>query len=83
MAMSKENWPLKLIMMKPNDDDLKKSILILCSVFPPIGFFLFFIHRNQSPAKARKALGSALIGVPIGLLMGRFVIPFFKSIFFD
>jgi len=51
--------PYKEILEKANspiikNDELKKPILILSSVVPPIGFFLFFKHRKKYPNKAKK-----------------------------
>ncbi|MBK1439135.1 hypothetical protein JHJ32_03980 [Parapedobacter sp. ISTM3] len=51
-------------------DDLSRFWFALSNAIPPIGFFLYFRHRNQFPNKARKALASALIGVPIALVAG-------------
>jgi hypothetical protein len=53
-----------------NNDQLPIGLTILSNAFPPIGFFLYFRHRNQSPNKARKALLNAFIGIPIALALG-------------
>jgi len=53
-----------------NKDNLSSLWFILSQALPPIGFFLYFKHRNQFPNKARKALTSAIIGVPIALIAG-------------
>ncbi|QSW90153.1 hypothetical protein J0383_04875 [Flavobacterium endoglycinae] len=52
------------------NDTLSKFWFIVSNAVPPIGFFLFFRHRSQYPNKARRALTSGLIGVPIAILMG-------------
>lgn len=51
-------------------DNLPKHWLMLSNMLPPVGFFLYFKYRNQSPQKARRALIGALTGIPIGILMG-------------
>jgi RsiW-degrading membrane proteinase PrsW (M82 family) len=51
-----------------NNDDLSRFWLIVSNAVPPVGFYLYFKHRNQYPNKARKALQSAAIGVPIALV---------------
>lgn len=53
-----------------NKDSLSKLWFVLSQMLPPIGFFLYFKHRNQYPYKAKRALTSALIGVPVALVMG-------------
>lgn len=53
-----------------NNDTLSRFWFIVSNVVPPIGFFLFFRHRSQYPNKARRALTSAIIGVPIAMAMG-------------
>jgi len=63
-------------------NELSKPLTILSSIIPPIGFILFFIHRKKSPQKAKKAFGAGLIGIPIGFVMGRYVIPFLKNLIF-
>jgi len=65
-----------------NDDDLSKILVILSSIIPPLGFFLFFKHKKKSPNKAKKALGSAIIGIPIGFIMGKYVMPFLSQLLF-
>jgi len=62
-------------------DDLGKPLLILSSIIPPIGFFLFFKHKKRSPKKAKMALGSAIIGILIGFVMGKYVMPFLTSFY--
>jgi len=58
--------------MKNNNekDSLSNLWFTLSNMLPPIGFFLYFKHRNEFPKKARKALIAALIGIPVGLVMG-------------
>ncbi len=63
-------------------DDLNKPLLIVSSIIPPIGFFLFFKHRKKSPNKSKKAMGSAIIGIPIGYLMGEYVMPHLINLMF-
>jgi len=62
--------------------ELKKPVFMLSSIIPPIGFFLFFKYRKKSPNKAKKAMEAALIGVPIGFVMGRYVMPFVSGLLF-
>jgi hypothetical protein len=56
--------------MKNNNDKLSRFWFIVSNALPPIGFFLYFKHRNQYPNKAKSALQSAAIGVPIALVGG-------------
>ncbi|WP_084163918.1 SDR family oxidoreductase [Olivibacter sitiensis] len=60
----------KQAMKENNKDSLSQFWFVLSNMIPPIGFFLYFKHRNQHPNKARRALTSALIGVPIALMAG-------------
>jgi hypothetical protein len=53
-----------------NNDKLSRGWMMISNAIPPIGFFLYFKHRNRYPAKANRALVSALIGVPIAILGG-------------
>lgn len=53
-----------------SNDTLSRFWFIISNAIPPIGFFLFLRHKNKYPNKARKALTSAIIGVPIALAMG-------------
>lgn len=53
-----------------NKDELSRFWFILSNAVPPIGFFLYFKHRQQYPNKAKSALKSAIIGVPIALIAG-------------
>lgn len=43
---------------------------MLSNALPPIGFFLYLKHRNQSPEKANRALWAGLAGIPIGIAAG-------------
>jgi len=63
-------------------DQLSKPLTMLSSIIPPIGFFLFVKYRKQFPEKAKKALGAGLIGIPIGLIMGKYIMPFFTNLLF-
>lgn len=56
--------------MKSNNkkDELSRLWFMVSNAVPPIGFFLYFRHRRQFPNKARKALTSAAIGVPIAMV---------------
>ncbi len=56
--------------MKEGKDNLSKSWFILSNALPPIGFFLYFKHRDQYPDKAKSALTSALIGIPVAIVAG-------------
>jgi len=56
--------------MKNNNDNLSNFWLILSNTAPPVGIFLYFRHRKQYPNKAKKALVSALTGIPIAVLAG-------------
>jgi len=56
--------------MKNSNDDLSRFWLAVSNAAPPVGFFLYFRHRSQYPNKAKKALVSALIGIPIAILAG-------------
>jgi len=53
-----------------NQDELPRLWFIISNAIPPIGFFLYFKHRKQFPNKAKRALTSAVIGVPIALIAG-------------
>ncbi|PBQ30923.1 hypothetical protein CNR22_03760 [Sphingobacteriaceae bacterium] len=50
-------------------DKLPIIWLMLSNMFPPIGFVLYFKHKDQSPKKAKKSLIGALIGIPMGIMM--------------
>jgi hypothetical protein len=56
--------------MKDNKDNLSRFWFVVSNAVPPIGFFLYFRHRKAYPNKARKALTSAIIGVPIAIIGG-------------
>lgn len=56
--------------MKNNNDVLSGFWLAVSNAAPPIGFFLYFRHRAQYPNKAKRALISALIGIPIAIVAG-------------
>lgn len=56
-----------------DQDQLSRFWFFFSSAVPPIGFFLYFKHRVQYPAKAKSALISALLGVPIALLGGHII----------
>lgn len=58
--------------MKNNNDTDKLSNFwfAVSNIFPPIGFFLYFKHKKGSPNKANKALAGALVGIPVGMVMG-------------
>jgi len=60
-------------------EKLRKPLLILSSILPPIGFVLYFHNRISAPHKAKMALVSALIGILIAFLMNMYVIPFVSS----
>lgn len=51
-------------------DRLSNFWFMFSQMLPPIGFFLYFKHKNQFPNKARKALIGALVGIPVGIVMG-------------
>jgi len=56
--------------MKNSNDELSRFWLAISNAAPPVGFFLYFRYRAQYPNKARKALVSALIGIPIAIVAG-------------
>lgn len=57
--------------MKNNSNDkLSGFWSVVSNALPPVGFFLYFKHRNRYPGKAKRALISALIGLPIAILVG-------------
>jgi hypothetical protein len=51
-----------------NTDTLSRLWTIVSNAIPPIGFFLYFRHRNQYPGKAKRALTSAVTGIPPALI---------------
>ncbi|SDR04441.1 hypothetical protein SAMN05421664_3265 [Chryseobacterium soldanellicola] len=53
-----------------NKDSLSGFWFIVSNAVPPIGFFLYLKHRKRFPNKARRALTSAVIGVPIAVIVG-------------
>ncbi|MBO9659618.1 MAG: hypothetical protein J7527_12415 [Chitinophagaceae bacterium] len=57
-------------MNNKKDDELSKPLFIVSNAIPPVGFYLYFKYRRQFPNKARKALISAIVGVPIALISG-------------
>lgn len=69
-------------MDKIKKDELNKPLTIISSIIPPIGFILYFFYKKNYPNKAKKALFSGLIGIPIGLIMGKYVIPFIGELTF-
>lgn len=56
--------------MNNYNDKLPTLWTILSNAVPPIGFLLYFKHRNQFPKKARTALINGIIGIPIALIGG-------------
>ena len=56
--------------MKDNKDNLSRFWFVVSNALPPVGFFLYFRHRKAHPNKAKSALISAMIGVPIAILGG-------------
>lgn len=57
-------------MKNNNTDNLSRFWFIVSNAIPPVGLFLYFKHRRQYPNKAKRALISAIIGIPIGLIGG-------------
>jgi hypothetical protein len=55
---------------KEEKDNLSRFWFMASNAVPPIGFFLYFKHRNHSPNKAKRALQSALIGIPVAIAAG-------------
>jgi len=53
----------------PNDT-LSRFWTVVSNAMPLVGFILYFKHRNQYPGKAKKALISAVIGIPLAILGG-------------
>ncbi|NII81044.1 hypothetical protein [Pedobacter sp. SG918] len=58
------------MLMKDHKDHLSRFWFIVSNALPPIGFFLYFRHRKAYPNKAKSALTSAMIGMPLALLGG-------------
>jgi len=56
--------------MKDNKDKLSRFWFVVSNTLPPVGFFLYVKHRKAYPVKAKRALVSALIGVPIAIIGG-------------
>ncbi|NCT75460.1 MAG: hypothetical protein GXC78_13055 [Chitinophagaceae bacterium] len=56
--------------MENTKDRLSKTWWAISNACPPVGIYLYFRHRDQFPHKARKALQSALIGIPIAIVAG-------------
>ena len=56
--------------MNNNNDNLSRFWFVISNALPPIGFFLYFRYRKTHPNKAKTALTSAIIGVPIAILGG-------------
>lgn len=56
------------MLMKDNIDHLSRFWFVISNALPPIGFFLYFRYRKTHPKKAKMALTSAMIGVPIAIL---------------
>ncbi|MFD2582508.1 hypothetical protein ACFSR6_08415 [Pedobacter vanadiisoli] len=54
--------------MKDHKDRLSRFWFIVSNTLPPIGFFLYFRHRKTYPNKAKRALISAITGVPVTVL---------------
>ena len=53
-----------------HNDSLSKFWFMVSNAMPPVGFFLYFKYRKQYPNKAKRALTSAMIGIPLALIMG-------------
>jgi len=51
-------------------DRLSNFWFIISQMLPPIGFFLYLKYKNQFPNKAKKALTGAIVGIPVGMVMG-------------
>ncbi|SFD66939.1 hypothetical protein [Flavobacterium phragmitis] len=51
-------------------DRLSNFLFMISQMLPPIGFFLYLKYKSQFPNKAKKALRGALIGIPVGIVMG-------------
>jgi len=68
--------------MKTQKDELSKPLTIISSILPPVGIYLFFKYKKSFPNKAKKAFGAGLIGIPIGFVMGQYVIPFLGNLIF-
>ncbi|MFB0497285.1 RsiW-degrading membrane proteinase PrsW (M82 family) [Mucilaginibacter sp. OAE612] len=50
-------------------DELSRFWFMVSNAVPPVGVFLYFKHRKNHPKKANRALTSAMIGVPMALVM--------------
>ncbi|UOE50880.1 hypothetical protein MTO98_07290 [Mucilaginibacter sp. SMC90] len=57
-------------MKDTHNDSLSMFWFVVSNTMPPVGFFLYFKHRKQSPNKAKRALTSAMIGIPLASIMG-------------
>lgn len=51
-------------------DELSRSWFMVGNAMSPIGLFLYFKHGKQYRNRVKKALTSAMIGVPMALVMG-------------
>ncbi|MPS73773.1 MAG: hypothetical protein E2590_11580 [Chryseobacterium sp.] len=60
-----------------NNEKLATHWTLLSQMLPPLGIILYFRHRNSFPKKAKQALRSALIGIPVGFAVNYL---FFKFI---
>jgi hypothetical protein len=63
------NHSATINMKSIHKDELSQSWFMICNAMPPIGFFLYFKHRKLYPNKAKRALTSAMIGIPMALVM--------------
>ncbi len=61
------------------NDILGKPMEIVCNIVPPIGVFLYIKNRKDKPLKAKKALGAAITGSIIAILMKTYIIPLFSN----
>ncbi len=68
--MEKSTVNKKTTHMKDNKDHLPRLWFVISNALPPVGFFLYFRHRQAYPNKAKRALISAVTGVPIAILGG-------------
>lgn len=66
--------------MNNNEEDLSKPLLIVSSIIPPVGLYLFIVNRKSNPLKAKKALTSGIIGVFIAWIMKSYLMPFLISL---
>ncbi|TWR24740.1 hypothetical protein FPZ43_17740 [Mucilaginibacter pallidiroseus] len=56
-------------MKNTQNDELSRFWFMVCNAVPPVGIYLYFKYKNYYPNKAKRALTSAMIGIPMTLVM--------------